>query len=311
MNPMFSLYKESRMNSLTSLIKRDMKIFYRTKGNIFFSSLAVIILLVLHFVIFRNMYTDNWEQILSMFPGFTIDRESILWIVDSLMFSAILPIGAVSISITALGLMVEDREKSVLNDFLVSPIKRNDLLASYLISSFVVGLIMLIGFIVFYGVYFQIMYGISYSLKQLGFILLATIGALIFANTFILLIMTFIKRQSSLGAFGTILGTMNGFISGAYIPVGMFGATVGTVLSALPFLQLTVLTRQAFLYNLESVTPLTHEMLSGELAKEFGLELWFGDTLVPIWGVAALAGGITLILLLCLIIRFAKMKKAD
>jgi len=299
------------MNNLTSLITRDMKIFYRTKGNIFFSSLAVIILLVLHFVIFRNMYTDNWELILSAFPGFSIERESLLWLVDNMMFSAILPIGAVSISITALGLMVEDREKNVLNDFLVSPIKRNDLLASYLISSFIIGFIMLLGFIVFYGVYFQIVYSISYSLTQLGYILLALIGALIFANTFILLIMTFLKRQSSLGAFGTILGTLNGFISGAYIPVGMFGATVGTILSALPFLQLTVLTRQAFLYNLESVTPLTHEMISGEIAKNFGLELWLGDTMIPLWGVAALSGGITLILLLCLIIRFAKMKKSD
>jgi len=299
------------MNSLSSLIARNSKIFYRTKGNIFFSTLAVIILLVLHFVIFRNMYTDSWEAILSALPGFTIDRDSIQWIVDSLMFSAILPIGAVSISITTLGLMVEDREKNVLNDFLVSPIKRNDLLASYLISSFIIGFTMLLGFIAFYGIYFQIVYNISYSLKQLGFILLATIGALIFANTFILLIMTFIKKQSALGAFGTILGTMNGFISGAYIPVGMFGDTVGTILSALPFLQLTVLSRQAFLYNMENITVLTHEMLSGELAREFGLELWFGDTLMPIWSVAALAGGITLILLLCLIVRFAKMKKAD
>ena len=299
------------MNNLTSLVNRDMKIFYRTKGNIFFSSLAVIILLVLHFVIFRNMYTDNWEMILSAFPGLTIERENLMWLVDNLMFSAILPIGAVSISITTLGLMVEDKEKNVLNDFLVSPIKRNDLLSSYLTSSFIIGFFMLLCFLVFFGVFFLIVYGITFSLVQLGFILLAVIGALIFANVFILLILTFIKKQSSLGAFGTILGTLSGFVSGAYIPVGMFGDTVGTILSALPFLQLTVLTRQAFLYNLETVTPLTHEMISGEIARTFGLELWLGDTLVPLWGVAALTGGITLALLLCLVVRFAKMKKSD
>jgi len=299
------------MNNLTSLVNRDMKIFYRTKGNIFFSSLAVIILLVLHFVIFRNMYTDNWEMILSAFPGLTIERENLMWLVDNLMFSAILPIGAVSISITTLGLMVEDKEKNVLNDFLVSPIKRNDLLSSYLTSSFIIGFFMLLCFLVFFGVFFLIVYGITFSLVQLGFILLAVIGALIFANVFILLILTFIKKQSSLGAFGTILGTLSGFVSGAYIPVGMFGDTVGTILSALPFLQLTVLTRQAFLYNLETVTPLTHEMISGEIARTFGLELWLGDTLVPLWSVAALTGGITLALLLCLVVRFAKMKKSD
>jgi len=299
------------MKNLSSLVKRDIKIFYRTKGNIIFSTLSVIILLTLHFIIFRSMYSDSWEQIFSMFPGFTIEYEKLLWLVDNLMFSAILPIGAVSISITSIGLMVADKEKNVLNDFLVSPIKRNDLLASYLISSILVGFTLLLGFIVFYAIYFQAVYSISFTIPQLGYILLAIIGSLIFANIFILLVMTFIKKQQSLGAFGTILGTLNGFISGAYIPVGMFGDTVGTILSALPFLQLTVLTRQAFLYNLETVTPITHEMLSGEIAREFGLELWFGNNLIPIWGVAALATGITLVLLLCLIVRFAKMKKSD
>ena len=299
------------MRSLNSLVLRDIKIFYRTKGNIIFATLSVIILLTLHFIIFRSMYTTNWEQILSMFPGLEVDREKIYWIVDNMMFAAILPVGAVTISITALGLMVSDKEDNVLNDFLVSPIKRNDLLASYLLSSFLVGFVILLGFIVFFGFYYQISYGIGFSLLQLLYILLVTIGSLIFANVFILLIMTFIKTEQSLGAFGTILGTLLGFISGAYIPVGMFGDTVATIFSSMPFLQLTVLIRQAFLIELESVMPVTHEMISGEIARSFGLELWFGDTLVPVWGVASLAGGITLLLLLCLIIRFAKMKKAD
>jgi len=299
------------MNKLINLVARDIKIFYRTKGNIFFSSLSVIILLVLHFIIFQNMYTDNWEFIISQIPGFSVPRENLRWIVDNMMFSAILPIGAVSISVATLGLMVEDNEKNVLNDFLVSPIKRNDLLASYLISSFIIGFAMLFGFVVFFGIYFHFSYGIGFTVIQLGFVLLATIGALIFANVFILFILSFIKKQNALGAFGTIVGVLNGFVSGAYIPIGMFGAVVGTIFSALPFLQLTVLTRQAFLYELENVTPITHEMLSGNIAREFGLELWFGDTLVPPWGVAVLAGGITLILLLCLIVRFAKMKKSD
>jgi len=299
------------MSNLGSLVRRDIKIFYRTKGNIIFASLSVMILLTLHFIIFRSMYTDSWESIFSMIPGLKVSRENILWLVDNMMFSAILPVGAVTISITALGLMVADREQNVINDFLVSPIKRNDLLSSYLVSSFLVGFALLLGFIAFFAVYFRIVYGVTFSLPQLGYSLLVTIGALVFANTFILLIMTFLKTQQSLGAFGTILGTLLGFVSGAYIPVGMFGDTVSTIFSSLPFLQLTVLVRQAFLSELESVTPLTHDMLSGEIARSFGLELWFGNTLVPLWGVAMLAAGITLALLLCLIVRFAKMKKTD
>ena len=298
------------MNHLKSLVKRDIKIFYRTKGNILFASLSVIILIVLHFIIFRDMLTDNWVQIVSQFPV-SVEREKMAWLVDNLMFSAIIPIGAVTISLVALGLMVADKETNALSDFLVSPIKRNSLLASYLVSSLAVGFVVLLAFIGFFEIYFLMVYNIGFTLAQLGLILLSTIGSLIFANTFMLLIISFVKSQQSLGALGTILGTLLGFLSGAYIPVGQFGEAIGNVFSCLPFLQLTVLSRQAFLSTLESVTPLTHDMISGDLARSFGIELWIGDDKIPVWAILLIVGIVTLALLICLIIRFSKMKKAD
>lgn len=298
------------MIHLKSLIKRDIKIFYRTKGNIIFASLSVMILVVLHFLIFRNMFTDSWAEIIAQFP-ITVEREQLAWIVDNLMFSAVVPMGAVTISLVALGLMVADKEKNVLSDFLVSPIGRKTLLASYLISSFIVGFVILLLFIAFFEVYFLLVYGIGFTLIQFGLILQATIGSLIFANVFMLLLVTFVKSQQSLGALGTILGTLLGFLSGAYIPVGQFGETIGNIFSALPFLQMTVLTRQAFLYELANKTPLTYEMLSGGLARSFGIELWIGDRLMPIWAVILILGLVTAVLLAALVIRFSKMKKAD
>lgn len=298
------------MKNMISLVKRNTKIFFRTKGNIILASLSVLILIGLHIIIFRNMYTDSWMSNISQL-GLTVEREKMSWFVDSLMLSAILPIGAVTISLVALGLMVADRETNVLSDFLVSPVKRSSLLVSYLVSSFLVGFTVLLVFIGLYEVYFLAMYGFGFSLVQFLLILLNTVGSLIFSNVFMLLIISFVKTQQSLGAVGTILGTMLGFLCGAYVPVGMFGKTVGDIFSCLPFLQMTVLSREAFLYELESVTPLTHEMISGELARSFGIELWIGDNLIPVWAVILILSGITLAMLVCLIIRFAKMKKSD
>jgi len=299
------------MSSLTSLIGRDIKVFYRTKSNIFFSLLAVIILVVLHFVIFQEMYTDNWVQIIANFPGLYVERAYLQWLADSLMFAAIIPIGAVTISLTTLALIVEDRTSNALSDFLVSPIRRSSLLTSYLASSFIVCFVMLSGFVLFFQIYFLIVYGLGFTLVQIGKIFLMIVGAIIFANVFMLLFISFIKKEQTLSAVGTIVGTAMGFVSGAYIPLGMFGDTVGNIFSALPFAQITVLTRRAFLHTLDSVTPMTLEMLSGVIARNFGIELWLGDNHIPNLGVAFMSGGITLVLLLCLIIRFAKMKKAD
>ena len=299
------------MNSFMSLVRRNMKIFYRSKGNIFFSLLSVLILVVLHFAIFRDTYTDAWAAVTSHIPGLTVEREYLQWMADSLMFSALIPIGSVTISLTTLGLMVADREKNSLSDFLVAPIRRHSLLASYLFSSFVVGFAMLAGLVVFFQVYFLVVYSVGFTLTQVGLILLVTLGSLMFGNIFMLFLLSFLKTQQSLTALGAIVGVLTGFVTGAYIPLGMFGETVGNVFSALPFAQLTVLSRGAFLYRLEYVTPLTHELLSGEIARNFGIELWLGSRYIPIGGVVLIASGITLVLLVCLIVRFARMKKAD
>ena len=299
------------MNSLISLVTRNIKIFYRTKGNIFFSMLSIIILVALHFAIFRDMSTDNWVAITSQTSGFMISREYLNWLVDSLMFSAIIPIGAVTISLITLGIMVADKEHNVLSDFLVSPIRRNTLLASYLVSSFVIGFVSLSLFTIFFQIYFWFMYGISFSILQFVFITIAKIGSLVFSNVFILLLISFVKKQESLSGLGAIIGTLVGFLTGAYIPIGMFGEIIGNILSALPFFQLTVLTRIAFLYEIEIVTPFTYEILSSDISRNFGMEIWVGDNLISAWGAVFITGGITLILLVVLITRFSKMKKAD
>ena len=300
------------MSHILSLVKRDIKIFYRTKTNIFFSLLGVLILVVLHFAIFRNMYADNWNFVVSQIPGLApMEQQYSRWVSDSLMFAAIIPIGSLTITLTTLGLIVSDKETNVLSDLLVSPIRRNSLFLSYLISSFIVGFVMLLGFVVFFQVYFLIVYGTWFTLMQIGMILLALIGSLIFGNIFMLLVLSFVKTEQSLGSVGAIVGTFSGFVGGAYIPLAMFGDAVGSFFSALPFAQLTVLARRAFLMELESVTPLTHEIISGEIARGFGIELWLGDFHVPLWGAALITTGFTLIFLICLILRFGKMKKAD
>ena len=299
------------MSHIMSLVKRDIKIFYRTKGNIFFSLLGVLILVILHFAIFRNMYTDNWVSIIAQIPFVSAERLELQWIADSLMFAAILPIGGLTISLTTLGLMVSDKEKNVLSDFLVAPIRRNNLLISYLLSSFIVCFVMMIGFVAFFQIYFLAVYGFGFTLMQFGLIFAGLIASLVFGNVFMLLLLSFVKTEQSLGSVGAIVGTFSGFVGGAYIPLAMFGDAVGTVFSALPFAQLTILVRGAFLITLENVTPLTHELISGEIARGFGIELWLGDNLIPLWGAALLVGGFTLALLIGLIIRFRKMKKVD
>ena len=297
------------MREWNCLTRRALKIFWRTKGNLLFASLSVLILLVLHFMIFRNMYTDSWLQIASALPS-EIPRADIAYMVDLQMFAAVIPIGAVSISLVALSLMVADRETGALSDFLVAPIRRNSLMASYLISSFVAGFAILLGFILLFEVYFLITAGQGFGLLQLLLILLSVVGSLIFANVFMLLLISFFRKQQMLGAAGTIIGTLLGFLSGAYVPVTQFGDAVANLFSALPFLQLTVLCRKAFLYGIGNSTAIPEDWFTGDLGRTFGTVVEIGAHQVPLWGVGLWCAAFTLVLLGGLGFRFARMKRS-
>lgn len=301
------------MSELISLVRRNNKIFYRSRGNIFFAMMIVVIILALHFLFLQNMMTDDMFAAFEKMPGNTILRKDILFLVDSQVFAATIPMGAVSISLIALGLVVIDREKNLIGDFLVSPIRRNKLMLSYLVSSFVVGLFILLALVLFFEIYFVARYGISFTAVQILMIVGMTVVSILFSNIFVLTIVSFLKSEQALSGLSAGFGSALGFLSGAYMPVGIFGEQVKNIFSALPFLQLTSLTRKVFWRELENVTNLTPELLRGEFdfARYFGVDLVIGDTALTWWMMILSIAGYTAVFLLVLSIRFAHMKKAD
>ena len=267
--------------------------------------LALLILVVLHFIVFRKM---NAESLMS--SGFPIAEKWALWFSDCLMLSALLPIGAITISLTSLGQIVTDKEKNIINDFYVSPVSKNTLLFSYLLSSLAVGTLLLTGFIVFFEVYLIAVYGISFSFLQLLAVIGVMVLSLFLGNSFVMIIVSFVKREQAMGAVGTILGTMLGFFCGAYVPVGVLGEAVSSIFTFLPFLPITALARQTFFMNI-SETGLTKEMISGELAKLYGYELFLGENQLSPTVLALIVTAFIVLFSIILLIRFQKMRKTD
>lgn len=293
------------MNKLTSLTGRNIKLYFSSKSNIFFSMLALIILVGLHFVVFRSMNADSFLS-----AGFPVDEKWALWFSDCLMLSALIPIGATTISLTSLSQIVTDKERNIINDFYVAPVSRSTLLLSYLLSSLAVGAILLLGFILFFEVYLVAMYGISFTIIQLLSVLGVTVLSLLLGNSFVLLIVSFVKREQAMGAIGTILGTMLGFFCGAYVPVGVFGEHITKLFTVLPFLPITALARQSFFLNISS-TGLTKDAIGGELAKMYGYELFLQDEKLSTAALSCIVTGFIILFSVLLLVIFKKMKKTD
>jgi len=293
------------LSKLYYLTRRNIKLFFASKSNMFFSMLAILILVGLHFIVFRKMNADSF-----LASGLPLAKKWALWLSDCLTLSTLIPIGAVTVSVTSLAQLVTDKEKHTIDDFYVLPLSKNTILASYLFSSFTIGTIVLTAFIIFFNVYSFLSYGLLFGIAQLFCVLGIGLMSLFLGNFFIMIIVSFVKREQAMGAIGTIVGTTIGFISGAYFPLGILGEKASKVLTFTPFLPLTALSRQAFFSNIAQ-TELTKEIIGGDLAKFYGYELYFGGEILTQNMLFLIVLLYICIFAALLLIRFMKMRKND
>jgi multidrug/hemolysin transport system permease protein len=165
----------------------------------------------------------------------------------------------------AFGLMVEDTALNKLRDFKVSPIKRWQLVLSYVLSSMIVGLIMSLLALVLSEAYIYIDGGniLSFNslLKVLGIIFITVFSS----SAMIFLIMAFIKTQNAFGTVSTMMGTLIGFLTGIYIPIGNLPTGVQTIIKVFPLSHSGVMLRQIMMGEVVNVDnlPLNFSLFLG------------------------------------------------
>ena len=149
-------------------------------------------------------------------------------------------------SLGALGVFVDDAASGRFRDFLVSPLRRWQLVLGYLLSTVVIALIMTTLVLVVSLAYLFFVDGVAIGIPEiartLGWITLACIA---FAALWAL-IASFLRSTGAFAALSTIVGTVIGFLAGAFIAVGLFPEGVRNVVNALPFAQSAMLLRREF-----------------------------------------------------------------
>lgn len=114
--------------------------------------------------------------------------------------------------------------------------------------------------------------------------------------------MSFLPTTGAFSGLSTLVGTLTGFVAGAYIPLGALPDAVRDGVSALPFAQSAMLVRREF-----AAAPL--EALTGgaspqttDLARAYGLELQVGGV-VPVGIAAAVLGLMAVVFTVLAVIR--------
>ena len=109
------------------------------------------------------------------------------------------------------------------------------------------------------------------------------------------LIASGVRTTGAFSALATIVGTVLGFVAGAYIPVGSLPESVGNVINALPFGQAGMLLRRDF--TAESLSTMTGGFAEADeaLRQAYGVDAYVGDWMVPGGVAIAVLIGLTIV----------------
>lgn len=278
------------MRIIVDIMGRNLRLYFRDRLGVFFSLLAAIILFLLYTLFLGNLQTKGLEQ---GFPN--APQGAVKTFVDSWMFAGIVGITAVTTGLGAFSAFVEDGSSGRFRDFLVSPIKRSQLILGYLLSSFVIALTMTLFVLVLSVAYLFFTDGLVLTAAQLYLTvayLALSCAAYAALSAFVV---SFVRTQGAFSALSTIVGTVLGFLCGAYIPVGSLPEGVATVINALPFGQSSMIVRQQFTES--SLAGLAGEQPQalGALRQAYGITTAVGDWQVTVGYVVIVLAAMVLV----------------
>jgi len=259
------------------LIKRVILLFFRDKANVFFSLLAVFIILGLYILFLGDMM----EQALQSQLGFQSDRISIT--MSSIILAGMIAVTGITSCMGALGISVEDKETAA-KDFLTSPFPRRRITLGYILGSASIGFIMTIIALVICFVYIVINGGSLPGFADLARLLLTVVLGVLCGNSMVYFMSIFIKTQNAFAAVSTVIGTLIGFLMGIYVPMGQMPAAVQWVIKCFPMSHAASMFRQLLadgeLSELFSGAP--PEALEG-FREMFGVVFSYGDHTSSFW----------------------------
>ncbi len=223
------------MTVMTNLIKRNLKLFFRDRTSVFFSLLAVFIIIGLYVLFLGNMMTKNFKELLGDNARFTV---------DSWVMAGLLSVTSITTTMGAFGTMVEDKTKKISKDFSSAPLKRSQLAGGYIMSSFIIGVIMSIAALVVAEIYILAGGGKLITLVPLLKLFGVMILSVFAGSSMVFFIASFFKSNNAFATASTIIGTLIGFLTGIYIPIGSLPSAVQTAIKIFPISHAGALFRQ-------------------------------------------------------------------
>ncbi|HPJ03432.1 MAG TPA: ABC transporter permease [Candidatus Limiplasma sp.] len=275
---------------------RNLKVFFRDKAAVFFSLLASLIIIGLYALFLGN----NMASYLEQFPDSRL-------LVDRWLVAGLVSITSITTAMGAFGVMVDDKSKQIIKDFLTSPIRRWKLMAGYIFSAFIIGYIMSVITLLVAQVYILAQGGSIISLLNYGKVLLVLLLAGFCNTTMVFFFAAFFSTDTSFSTASTVLGTLIGFVTGIYIPIGVLPESVQWVIKLFPTSHAVVILRQILTEStMAKYTDFIPAASLTEINRTMGIQYFFGDTPFPVYGSLLILAGVGVLFFLLSLVHMTK-----
>ena len=196
------------MNGALHLARRNVLCYFRDRGAVVFSLMAVIIVVLLYLLFLRNMLVESYP-----------DMDGMPQLIDAWVLAGILGIVPVTTSAGSLQTMVEDKANGRMRDILVTPMRPHEIAAGYIMSTFLVGLVMSIITMVVCVAYLAAT-GCPLSASGIAVTAVLLIPSSLSGSIVIYAITSFFRSTGAFSGFFVVVSVLIGFLAGIYMPMG-------------------------------------------------------------------------------------------
>lgn len=228
------------MKTVSALVKRNVKLYFKDKGMFFTSLITPMILLVLYATFLKNVYEDSFTANLP--AALAMEQKIIDGLVGGQLISSILAVSCVTVAFCANFLMVQDKANQTIRDLRISPVKGSQLAVSYYVATLFSTLLICLAAL---GICLGYVASVGWYMKAADvLLLLLDIFLLVMFGTALSSVINFfLSTQGQISAVGTIVSSGYGFICGAYMPISSFNEGLRNVIAFLPGTYGTALVR--------------------------------------------------------------------
>jgi len=263
------------------LVKRIILLFFRDKSNVFFSLLAVFIIIGLYALFLGSLMEQDINERL----GFASEKTGV--VMASVILAGMAAVTSVTGSMGALGVSVADKRNAA-KDFYTSPAPKAKITLGYIAGSGAVGLIMTVFALALSLMYIAAKGGAVPNASKLALLLLTAALSVLCGNAIVFFVCMFINSSNAFSALSTVVGTLIGFIMGIYIPIGSLPETVQWIIKCFPLTHAAGMFRQIFADGeLSALFANAPPAALDAFREHFGIVFSYGGFISGFWFSAA------------------------